>query len=67
MSTKVSKLPLTGIKVIEVGQLLAGPFAGTLLAYFGADVIKVEPPKTGDPIRKWRLLDEQGTSFWWYS
>ncbi len=67
MSTKVSKLPLTGIKVIEVGQLLAGPFAGTLLAYFGADVIKVEPPKTGDPIRKWRLLDKQGTSFWWYS
>ena len=67
MPTKVSKLPLTGIKVIEVGQLLAGPFAGTLLAYFGADVIKVEPPKTGDPIRKWRLLDEQGTSFWWYS
>ena len=63
----MSKLPLTGIKVIEVGQLLAGPFAGTLLAYFGADVIKVEPPKTGDPIRKWRLLDEQGTSFWWYS
>ena len=53
--------------MIEVGQLLAGPFAGTLLAYFGADVIKVEPPKTGDPIRKWRLLDEQGTSFWWYS
>ena len=59
----MSKLPLTGIKVIEVGQLLAGPFAGTLLAYFGADVIKVEPPKTGDPIRKLRLLDEQGTPF----
>ena len=59
--------PLRGIRVIEVGQLLAGPFAGTLLAYFGADVIKVEPPGDGDPIRGWRLLDEDGTSFWWRS
>ncbi len=59
--------PLTGIRVIEVGQLLAGPFAGTLLAYFGAEVIKVEPPGEGDPIRGWRLLDEEGTSFWWRS
>ena len=59
--------PLKGIKVIEVGQLLAGPFAGTLLAYFGAEVIKVEPPGDGDPIRGWRLLDNQGTSYWWRS
>ena len=59
--------PLRGIRVIEVGQLLAGPFAGTLLAYFGADVIKVEPPGDGDPIRSWRLLDKDGTSFWWRS
>ena len=59
--------PLYGIRVIEVGQLLAGPFAGTLLAYFGADVIKVEPPGDGDPIRGWRLLDKDGTSFWWRS
>ena len=59
--------PLHGIRVIEVGQLLAGPFAGTLLAYFGADVIKVESPGDGDPIRGWRLLDKDGTSFWWRS
>ncbi|MCV6623602.1 MAG: CoA transferase [Cellvibrionaceae bacterium] len=57
--------PLAGIKVIEVGQLLAGPFAGSMLAYFGAEVIKVEPPG-GDPIRGWRELNN-GTSYWWYS
>ena len=59
--------PLDGLRVIEVGQLLAGPFAGTMLAYFGAEVIKVEPPGDGDPIRNWRLLDESGTSYWWRS
>lgn len=59
-------LPLAGVKVVELGQLLAGPFAGTLLAYFGAEVIKVEPPG-GDPIRGWRRLDDTGTSFWWRS
>ena len=59
--------PLDGIRVIEVGQLLAGPFAGTTLAYFGAEVIKVEPPGAGDPIRGWRLLDESGTAYWWRS
>ncbi|MCU5782963.1 CAIB/BAIF family protein [Alcanivorax balearicus MACL04] len=59
-------LPLAGIRVVELGQLLAGPFAGTLLAYFGADVIKVEPPG-GDPIRRWRSLDDTDTSFWWRS
>ena len=59
--------PLDGIRVIELGQLLAGPFAGTMLGYFGAEVIKVEPPGEGDPIRGWRLLDESGTAFWWRS
>lgn len=59
--------PLDGIRVVEVGQLLAGPFAGTLLGYFGAEVIKVEPPVTGDPIRTWRMVDEDGTSYWWRS
>lgn len=61
-----SRRPLEGIRVIEVGQLLAGPFTGTLLAYFGAEVIKIEPPG-GDPIRGWRKLDENGTSYWWRS
>jgi crotonobetainyl-CoA:carnitine CoA-transferase CaiB-like acyl-CoA transferase len=54
------------VRVLEVGQLLAGPFAGTVLAYFGAEVIKVEPPRGGDPVRSWRQLDD-GTSLWWYS
>ncbi len=57
--------PLDGIRVIEVGQLLAGPFAGCTLGYFGAEVIKIEPPE-GDPIRGWRVL-ENGTSHWWRS
>ncbi|RDK02845.1 CaiB/BaiF CoA transferase family protein [Paraburkholderia lacunae] len=56
--------PLEGIRVLEMGQLIAGPFAGKMLAEFGADVIKIEPPGTGDPLRKWRLLHE-GTSVWW--
>jgi formyl-CoA transferase len=56
--------PLQGIKVLELGQLIAGPFAGKTLADFGADVIKVEPPGVGDPLRKWRLLRD-GTSVWW--
>ena len=59
--------PLDGIRVLELGQLLAGPFTGCILAYYGAEVIKVEPPGTGDPIRKWRQLDEKGNSFWWSS
>jgi crotonobetainyl-CoA:carnitine CoA-transferase CaiB-like acyl-CoA transferase len=62
-----SPRPLDGIRVLEVGQLLAGPFAGSLLAYYGAEVIKVEPPGTGDPLRQWRILDDDGTSFWWRS
>ena len=58
--------PLAGMRVIEVGQLLAGPFAGTILGYFGAEVIKVEPPDGGDPIRGWRET-RNGTSLWWAS
>jgi crotonobetainyl-CoA:carnitine CoA-transferase CaiB-like acyl-CoA transferase len=61
------KRPLDGIWVLEVGQLLAGPFAGSILAYYGAEVIKVEPPGGGDPLRSWRILDENGTSWWWRS
>ena len=57
--------PLEGLRVIELGQLLAGPFAGCMLGYFGAEVIKVEPPG-GDPIRNWRELKD-GTSLWWRS
>ncbi len=57
-------LPLDGIKVVEMGQLIAGPFAAKILAEFGAEVIKIEPPVTGDPLRKWRMLHE-GTSVWW--
>ena len=57
-------LPLTGLRVIELGQLIAGPFASKILAEFGADVIKVEPPAGGDPLRGWRLIYE-GTSVWW--
>lgn len=57
-------LPLEGIKVVEMGQLIAGPFAAKMLAEFGAEVIKIEPPVTGDPLRKWRLLHD-GTSVWW--
>ena len=56
--------PLQGLKVLELGQLIAGPFAAKTLADFGADVIKIEPPETGDPLRKWRLLKD-GTSVWW--
>ena len=63
----MAQKPLEGIKVIEIGQLVAGPFCGTLLGYFGAEVIKVEPPGKGDPLRGWRALDETGTSYWWYS
>ena len=58
--------PLAGMRVIEVGQLLAGPFAGTILGYYGAEVIKVEPPPAGDPIRGWREV-KNGTALWWAS
>ncbi len=62
-----TKKPLDGIRVLEMGQLIAGPFAGQILAYFGAEVVKIEPPVNGDPLRSWRLLDETGTSYWWSS
>ena len=58
---------LHGIRVLEMGQLIAGPFAGQMLAAFGAEVIKIEPPRRGDPLRTWRVLDEEGTSYWWRS
>ncbi|PRH30224.1 CaiB/BaiF CoA transferase family protein [Burkholderia gladioli] len=57
--------PLQGIRVIEIGTLIAAPFAARLMAEFGAEVIKIEAPETGDPLRKWRKLHE-GTSLWWY-
>ncbi|MCX4241072.1 CaiB/BaiF CoA transferase family protein [Paraliomyxa miuraensis] len=66
MSSAPAPEALAGLRVLELGQLLAGPFAGFLLAGFGAEVIKVEPPGTGDAIRKWRKL-EGGTSLWWRS
>lgn len=64
MDTPAPTGPLAGLKVVELGQLIAGPFAAKTLADFGADVIKVEPPQGGDPLRQWRLLHE-GTSVWW--
>lgn len=61
-----SDMPLAGVKVLELGSLIAGPYACALLAQFGADVIKVEPPGVGDPLRKWRKLHKD-TSLWWYT
>jgi formyl-CoA transferase len=57
--------PLSGLKVVELGTLIAGPFASRILAEFGAEVVKIESPDGGDPLRKWRLLYE-GTSLWWF-
>lgn len=57
--------PLEGVRILEMGQLLAGPFAAALLGWFGAEVIKIEPPVTGDPLRKWRKV-HNGTALWWY-
>lgn len=57
---------LAGLRVLELGQLIAGPFAAAMLAGFGAEVIKIEPPGLGDPLRKWRKLHD-GTSLWWRS
>lgn len=59
-----SPAALAGLKVVELGQLIAGPFAAKTLADFGAEVIKIEPPGRGDPLRQWRLLLD-GTSVWW--
>ncbi|CAH0299789.1 Succinyl-CoA--L-malate CoA-transferase beta subunit [Pseudomonas sp. Bi70] len=58
-------MALAGLKVIEMGQLIAGPFASKLLGEFGAEVIKIEPPGVGDPLRKWRKIKD-GTSLWWH-
>ena len=58
--------PLQGLKVVELGTLIAGPYCARLLAEFGADVVKVETPGEGDPLRKWRKLHE-GNSLWWYA
>jgi formyl-CoA transferase len=63
-TTPASHGPLAGLKVLELGQLIAGPFAAKTLADFGAEVIKIEPPGSGDPLRQWRLL-HNGTSVWW--
>ena len=64
LSGNTSTEPLSGLKVIELGQLIAGPFAAKTLSDFGADVVKIESPGAGDPLRKWRLLKD-GTSVWW--
>lgn len=66
MSSSDKPLPLQGVRVIEIGTLIAGPYAASLLAQFGAEVIKIESPVDGDPLRKWRKL-HKGTSLWWYS
>ncbi|HEX6703500.1 MAG TPA: CoA transferase [Albitalea sp.] len=63
--TDTASLPaLDGVRVIEMGQLIAGPFAGKTLGEFGAEVVKIEPPGSGDPLRNWRMLQD-GTSVWW--
>jgi crotonobetainyl-CoA:carnitine CoA-transferase CaiB-like acyl-CoA transferase len=75
MTTPKNTGPLAGLKVIEMGTLIAGPFCGRLLAEFGAEVIKIEAPaddkgEGGDPLRKWRKLHDDGdekTSLWWYA
>src|SRR5438034_7727094 len=64
MTKNASPGPLAGIKVLELGTLIAGPFCSRMLAEFGAEVIKIESPDGGDPIRQWRVLKD-GTSLWW--
>jgi formyl-CoA transferase len=63
--TEERKGPLTDLRVIEMGQLIAGPFCGQLLADFGAEVIKIEPPGAGDPMREWGREKPHGKSLWW--
>jgi len=65
MDAEHKPLPLSGVRVIELGTLIAGPFCSRILAEFGAEVIKIELPKVGDPLRNWRIL-HNGTSLWWY-
>jgi len=57
--------PLEGLRVVEMGSLLAGPFCGQLLGDFGAEVIKVEPPGKGDPMRVWGRHQKEGRTLWW--
>jgi len=64
LNTSIPDGALRGVRVIEMGQLIAGPFAGKTLGEFGADVIKIEAPGSGDPLRNWRMIKE-GTSVWW--
>jgi formyl-CoA transferase len=66
MDTNPAKGPLAGLRVVELGTLIAGPYCARLLAEFGAEVVKVETPGEGDPLRKWRKLHE-GNSLWWYA
>lgn len=66
MKNQANPRPLDGLRVLELGQLLAGPFTTSILGYYGAEVIKVEPPGTGDPIRTWRVMKD-GVSLWWHS
>ena len=66
MTARTSPGPLADLKVVEMGTLIAGPYCARLLAEFGADVVKIETPGDGDPLRKWRQLHE-GNSLWWYA
>jgi formyl-CoA transferase len=63
-SSRTTPMALAGVRVVEMGQLIAGPFCGKTLAEFGADVVKIEAPGGGDPLRNWRMLQD-GTSVWW--
>ena len=65
MNAQSPARPLAGLKVLELGALIAGPFCAKILAEFGADVVKLEPPVHGDPLRKWRYVRD-GTSVWWH-
>jgi formyl-CoA transferase len=65
MMTRGYSLPLTGVRIVEMGSLIAGPFAGKTLGEFGAEVIKIENPENGDPLRSWRSVEDQ-TSMWWH-
>lgn len=65
MSQALSSGPLTGIRVIELGAFIAGPFCGQLLADLGADVVKIEPPNGGDAMRQWGAVQKDGKSLWW--
>ncbi len=65
MPSSAGSRPLAGVSVVELGALIAGPFCTKVLAEFGADVVKLEPPGAGDPLRKWRHMKD-GTSLWWH-